>query len=169
MHALQQIIDDAFENRASLSPSSAPAEIRNAVEEVIAAIREQNAQVAAGTVNISQSQTAAAASMAISQSSAKAIVNWQSFNVGANAKVNITQPSSTSVLLNRVQSSDPSQIFGQINANGQVVLVNPNGIVMGPTGRITASAFTASRSRSPQAGSRRRRSASKARLPGIST
>ena len=37
MHALQQIIDDAFENRASLSPASAPAEIRNAVEEVIAA------------------------------------------------------------------------------------------------------------------------------------
>ncbi len=70
------------------------------------------AQVAAGSVSISQSQTATAASMAISQSSAKAIVNWQTFNVGANAKVSITQPSSTSVLLNRVQSSDPSQIFG---------------------------------------------------------
>ncbi len=46
MHALQQIIDDAFENRASLSPSSAPAEIRNAVEEVIAGLDAGTLRVA---------------------------------------------------------------------------------------------------------------------------
>ena len=86
------------------------------------------AQVAAGTVSFSQTQTATAATMAVQQSSNQAIVNWQSFNVGANARVNITQPNASSVLLNRVQSSDPSQIFGQINANGQVFLTNPNGV-----------------------------------------
>jgi filamentous hemagglutinin family protein len=102
------------------------------------------AQVAAGSVSISQSQTATAASMAINQSSAKAIVNWQTFNVGANAKVNITQPSSTSVLLNRVQSSDPSQIFGQIKANGQVFLTNPNGVYFAPGSRVDVGSFTAS-------------------------
>jgi 2,3,4,5-tetrahydropyridine-2-carboxylate N-succinyltransferase len=46
MHALQQIIDDAFENRASLSPSSAPAEIRNAVEEVITGLDAGTLRVA---------------------------------------------------------------------------------------------------------------------------
>ncbi|OYD54650.1 2,3,4,5-tetrahydropyridine-2,6-dicarboxylate N-succinyltransferase [Thauera propionica] len=46
MHALQQIIDDAFENRASLSPSSAPAEIRNAVEAVIAGLDAGTLRVA---------------------------------------------------------------------------------------------------------------------------
>src|SRR5690606_37682949 len=46
MHALQQIIDDAFENRASLSPSSAPAEVRNAVEEVIAGLDAGTLRVA---------------------------------------------------------------------------------------------------------------------------
>ena len=46
MHALQQLIDDAFENRASLSPSSAPAEIRNAVEEVIAGLDAGTLRVA---------------------------------------------------------------------------------------------------------------------------
>ena len=46
MHALQQIIDDAFENRASLSPASAPAEIRNAVEEVIAGLDAGTLRVA---------------------------------------------------------------------------------------------------------------------------
>jgi filamentous hemagglutinin family protein len=101
------------------------------------------AQVAAGSVSISQSQTATAASMAINQSSAKAIVNWQTFNVGANAKVNITQPSSTSVLLNRVQSSDPSQIFGQIKANGQVFLTNPNGVYFAPGSSVDVGSFTA--------------------------
>jgi 2,3,4,5-tetrahydropyridine-2-carboxylate N-succinyltransferase len=46
MHALQKIIDDAFENRASLSPASAPAEIRNAVEEVIAGLDAGTLRVA---------------------------------------------------------------------------------------------------------------------------
>jgi len=46
MHALQQIIDDAFENRASLSPASAPDEIRNAVEEVIAGLDAGTLRVA---------------------------------------------------------------------------------------------------------------------------
>ena len=62
------------------------------------------AQVAAGAVNISQTQTAAAANMAIAQSSNQAIVNWQSFNVGANAKVNITQPGSTLASVESVAS-----------------------------------------------------------------
>ena len=102
------------------------------------------AQVASGTVSFSETQTATAASMAVQQSSTKAIVNWQSFNVGANAKVNITQPNASSVLLNRVQSSDPSQIFGQINANGQVLLVNPNGVYFAPGSRVDVGSFTAS-------------------------
>ena len=101
------------------------------------------AQVAAGTVNLSQTQTASAASLAIQQSSNQAILNWQSFNVGANAKVNITQPSSTSVLLNRVLSSDPSQIFGQITANGQVFLSNPSGVYFAPGSRVDVGSFTA--------------------------
>jgi filamentous hemagglutinin family protein len=102
------------------------------------------AQVASGSVSFSQTQTATAASMAVQQSSNQAIVNWQSFNVGANAKVNITQPNASSVLLNRVQSSDPSQIFGQINANGQVLLLNPNGVYFAPGSRVDVGSFTAS-------------------------
>jgi filamentous hemagglutinin family protein len=84
------------------------------------------------------------AAMTITQSTDRAAINWQSFNVGSGASVHIAQPSASSVLLNRVVGNEMSQIRGQISANGQVVLVNPNGIVMGPTGRITASAFTAS-------------------------
>ncbi|MEY4732897.1 MAG: Heme/hemopexin-binding protein precursor, partial [Pseudomonadota bacterium] len=60
------------------------------------------------------------------------------------AKVNVVQPSSQSVLLNRVLSDNPTQIFGQLNANGQVVLVNPRGIVVGSDGSVNTAGFTAS-------------------------
>ncbi|MCK2088073.1 2,3,4,5-tetrahydropyridine-2,6-dicarboxylate N-succinyltransferase [Thauera aromatica] len=46
MHALQNLIDDAFENRAGLSPDSAPVEIRRAVEEVIAGLDAGTLRVA---------------------------------------------------------------------------------------------------------------------------
>ena len=102
------------------------------------------AQVASGAVSFSQTQTATAASLAITQTSDKAIVNWQSFNVGANAKVNISQPNTSSVLLNRVQQANPSQIFGQINANGQVLLINPSGVYFAPGSSVDVGSFTAS-------------------------
>jgi filamentous hemagglutinin family protein len=98
------------------------------------------ASVNSGNVAISTQ----GAAMTIQQSSGKASVNWNSFNIGSAAAVNITQPSANSVLLNRVVGVDPSQIFGKLSANGQVVLINPNGVVFGQGGSVTASAFTAS-------------------------
>ena len=100
----------------------------------------QGAQVAQGVVSVSQSGS----QMAITQNSPKAVVNWQSFDIGQNAQVHVLQPSSQSVLLNRVLSDNPTQILGQLQANGQVVLVNPKGIVVGSDGSVSASAFTAS-------------------------
>lgn len=76
--------------------------------------------------------------MTMQQSSATAIVNWQSFSVGTGAAVNIQQPSTSSALLNRVTGAATSTIAGQISANGQVYLVNPNGIVITPSGTVRA-------------------------------
>lgn len=100
----------------------------------------QGATVSKGIASISTN----GAQMAITQSSDKASINWQSFNVGTSASVNIAQPSSTAVLLNRVVGNDPTQILGKLSANGQVILLNPNGILFGKDGSVTASAFTAS-------------------------
>jgi filamentous hemagglutinin family protein len=80
----------------------------------------------------------------ILQGSDRAAVNWQSFDIGAAAKVNVVQPSAQSVLLNRVGGEAPSQIFGQLQANGQVILVNPNGMVFGKDGSVSAAGFTGS-------------------------
>lgn len=100
----------------------------------------QGASVNTGSASIST----IGAQMAITQSSDKASINWQSFNVGTGASVNIAQPSASAVLLNRVVGNDPSQILGKLSANGQVILLNPNGILFGKDGSVTASAFTAS-------------------------
>ena len=97
-----------------------------------------------GNVAISSTSSATNAAMTIKQTTDKASVNWQSFSIGSGAAVNIQQNSSNSVLLNRVVGNDPSQIFGKLTANGQVILINPNGVVFGKGGSVTASAFTAS-------------------------
>lgn len=67
------------------------------------------------------------------------IIHWNSFSVGAGNTVQFVQPGAGSKVMNRVVGGDPSQIYGQILSNGQVFLVNPNGIIVGPTGRIDAS------------------------------
>ena len=98
------------------------------------------ATIQTGQVSISSQ----GANLAIAQSSASASVNWTSFSIGSGASVQIVQPSASATLLNRVTGTDPSQIFGKLSANGQVFLINPNGIVFGASGLVTASAFTAS-------------------------
>ncbi|WP_367869961.1 two-partner secretion domain-containing protein [Pseudomonas congelans] len=58
-------------------------------------------------------------------------MNWQSFNIGTGESVNFVQPNGSATALNRVLGADPSSILGNLNANGKVFLVNPNGIVFG--------------------------------------
>jgi filamentous hemagglutinin family protein len=81
--------------------------------------------------------------MVIHQSTDRAAINWQSFNVGKDAHVQFQQPSAASVTLNRVMSADPSQIFGQITANGQVVLSNPAGVYFGKDARVDVGGIVA--------------------------
>ena len=97
--------------------------------------------VVSGQVSVT---TPDAANMLIQQGSDNAIVNWNSFSIGAGAQVTVQQPGSSSALLNRVTGATTSEIHGRLTANGQVHLVNPNGIFIGPTGRIQARGMVAS-------------------------
>ncbi|NMG67052.1 filamentous hemagglutinin N-terminal domain-containing protein [Azoarcus indigens] len=67
----------------------------------------------------------------IQQTTGKAIINWDSFSIGQNGYVQFIQPGSSAIALNRVVGADPSSILGNLSANGQVFLVNPNGIFFG--------------------------------------
>ncbi|HED35179.1 MAG TPA: filamentous hemagglutinin N-terminal domain-containing protein [Gammaproteobacteria bacterium] len=80
----------------------------------------------------------------IHQTTASLAINWDSYNLSASEVVNYLQPSASSIALNRILSNSGSQILGQINANGQVVLVNPNGVFFGPTASVNVGGLIAS-------------------------
>ncbi|MDW5444500.1 filamentous hemagglutinin N-terminal domain-containing protein [Polaromonas sp. SM01] len=80
----------------------------------------------------------------INQTSQQAIANFASFSVGSGARVDISQPNSSAALLARVTGSDPSQILGQVRANGALWLINQAGIMVGPGARIDVARFIAS-------------------------
>jgi filamentous hemagglutinin family protein len=88
--------------------------------------------VMSGAASIGQS----GANMTVNQTSSRAIVNWGSFSIGRGNRVTFDQPSASSAILNRVTGSTTSTIAGQLQANGQVYLVNPNGIAITKTGAV---------------------------------
>ena len=98
-------------------------------------------QVAAGQAVVSQPTTNR---MQIDQSSNRAVINWNSFGIAANEAVKINQPSSSSVLLNRVLGNSPSAIFGQLSANGQLFLINPAGVLFAPGASVNVGGVVAS-------------------------
>ena len=96
-------------------------------------------KIVAGTAGIAQS----GATLNITQSTQRAAIDWQTFNLGSQAQVNFLQPSSSSATLNRVLDSNPSQIYGHISANGQVFLTNPNGAYFSPSASVDVGSFMA--------------------------
>lgn len=95
--------------------------------------------VVAGSAIISQ----AGSTLNVTQTTNRAAVDWQTFNVGSQAQVNFIQPSSSSAILNRVLDPNPSQIFGRVTANGQVFLTNASGIYFAPGASVNVGALTA--------------------------
>ncbi|OCL93192.1 MBG domain-containing protein [Arcobacter porcinus] len=100
----------------------------------------QGANVVSGNVNINQTGNITN----VNQTTNKAIVNWQSFNIGKNEVVNFNQPNINSSILNRVVGFDKSFIDGAINSNGKVFLVNPNGVVFSKDAVINVGGLVAS-------------------------
>ena len=94
-------------------------------------------QVVGGQASIVQNGNA----LNITQTTDRAAIDWQSFNVGQGNSVNFAQPSASSIALNRVLGSDVSVIQGAINANGQVFLVNQSGILFTPTAQVNVGGY----------------------------
>ena len=97
-------------------------------------------QVAAGAASINT----APGTVLINQASNTAIINWQTFSIGAGELTKFVQPSSTSATLNRVLGGQTSIIDGTLGANGQIYLINGNGILVGPDGKVNTAGFLAS-------------------------
>jgi filamentous hemagglutinin family protein len=87
----------------------------------------------------------AANEMVIYQTQPKAVIDWQSFNIGSNASVYFNQRgNSTWAALNRIWDLSPTQIYGSLKADGQVYLINQNGILFGPGSQIDVHTLIAS-------------------------
>ncbi len=72
------------------------------------------------------------------------IIHWNSFSVGEGEVTRFIQQSSASAVLNRITGQDPSKILGALQSNGQVFLINPNGILFGRDARVDVHGLTAS-------------------------
>lgn len=96
--------------------------------------------VTAGTAHIVQNGN----TLNINQNSQNLSSNWNTFNIGQDATVNFNQPNQSSVALNHVLDPNASQIMGRLNANGQVFLLNPNGVVFSKTAQVNVGGIVAS-------------------------
>ena len=104
------------------------------------ACANNNTFVTAGAATAVQSGK----TLAVTQTSNNATLNWASFNISADGKVIFQQPSSTSVALNRIYDANPSSIFGALSANGQIYLINANGFLFGATSTVNVAGLIAS-------------------------
>ncbi len=78
------------------------------------------------------------------QSQSDSIIHWDSFSIELGEVVHFEQGGSHSAILNRVVGDSKSQLLGHLSSNGKVFLLNPNGVLIGPNGRIETAGFIAS-------------------------
>ncbi len=107
---------------------------------VVAMAGPQGGQVVLGSGAISQSGN----TTTIQQSSQNLSLTWNSFNIAQPETVNFVQPSASSIAVNRILNTSASQILGHLNANGQVYLLNPNGILFGQGAQVNVGGLVAS-------------------------
>ena len=101
----------------------------------------QNPNVVGGKDGFSQSGN----TLNVNQSTKRTVIDWRSFDIGSKAQVNFNQPGTNSIAVNRVNASaNASQIEGGLHANGQVWILNPNGVFFGKTAHVDAAGVVAS-------------------------
>jgi len=100
----------------------------------------EGGQIVGGSGTISQSGS----NTSINQNSQNMAIDWQRYNVSVDERVQYIQPNAAAISLNRILSQNGSTIAGRIDANGQVILVNPNGILFTPTSIVNVGGIIAS-------------------------
>jgi len=97
-------------------------------------------QVTAGSGTITESGS----TTTVRQGSQNLSIDWQTFNIAPTETVDFVQPSTTAVAVNRILDPNASQILGHLNANGQVYLINPNGVIFGRGAEVNVGGLVAS-------------------------
>jgi filamentous hemagglutinin family protein len=98
--------------------------------------------VATVTPPVNATVNTVANTMTVTQTGATAELEWASFDIGSAATVNFVQ-NVTDVAINKITDLNPSEIFGALNADGTVYLLNPNGFVFGAGSTLNAAGLVA--------------------------
>ena len=98
------------------------------------------AQVTAGNGTVTQSGS----TTTIQQSSQNLALNWLTFNIAPQETVDFVQPNATAIAVNRILDPNGSVILGHLNANGEVYLFNPNGVLFGKGAEVNVGGLVAS-------------------------
>jgi filamentous hemagglutinin family protein len=91
----------------------------------------QEPLLVSGTARFSES--ASALEIATSD---RSILNWKEFSIGAGEKVIFRLPETSNSILNRVTGGNESAIFGELSCNGRLILINPSGVLFGPSASV---------------------------------
>ena len=81
----------------------------------------------------------------VQQSTDRTVINWDSFNIGQDSLTEFHQPSSSALAVNRITgaSIDPTQILGSLKANGQILVLDGNGVIFGENSIIDVGSLIA--------------------------
>lgn len=109
---------------------------------VVALANPQGGVVSQGSASIVD----AGKKLDVYQQTNKAVIDWRSFNIEADEHTQFHQPSAGAIALNRVNSADPSHILGKFTANGNIILINPNGVFFGKGAKVDVNGLIASTS-----------------------
>ena len=82
--------------------------------------------------------------LTIQQNTNNVVIDWNSFDIGVDAITQFLQGNSNATAVNRIHDAKPSQILGQLRADGRVVLLNSNGVLFGRNASVDVSGLVAS-------------------------
>jgi filamentous hemagglutinin family protein len=97
-------------------------------------------QIVAGKGSISQSGSLTA----LRHSTQSLSIDWLSFDVAPHETVDFIQPSASAIAVNRIGGNTGSEILGHLESNGQVYLINPNGVLFGAGAQVNVGGLVAS-------------------------
>ena len=146
-----QISSSAVSDQSSSPPQLTAANVVSGLAAIAAAMLTPGAamalpaglEVRGGELTISQPD---GSSLIINQGSSRAAGDWKSFDINNGEQVEVRQPDTSSLMLGRVTGGTATQILGSLSADGGVILINPNGMLIGPSAVINTASFTASTS-----------------------
>ncbi len=137
--SLKQLTISSFIILMTCTPNMA-----NAAKRVTSSTLPTGENVIAGTIEAFDRTTPR--NLTINQSSDRAIIEWNAFDIGRRATVEFVQPSQNAWTVNRVTSpsTDPTRILGRLSANGQIMVLDPNGVIFGNRSRTDVASIIVS-------------------------